>query len=244
MKPLLVATESSEAYAKMSRRALIVDDEVETCQLIQKIVRSLGIESVAVSRSAEASELLSRGKFAMVFLDYRMTFPDGLELTRQMRDGRPNRMTTVILMSDDRHPSALSKGFEAGASFFLYKPIDKDRLLKLIRATQGAREQEHRRTRRIPLRATVRLRYDQQEIKGETVDVSLEGLLVKCPQTVPIGSSVDIYLQLSKAIRPIVCAGSMVRLGGPNEMGIHLGRLSLTESLRLQDFLLPMVPVE
>jgi CheY-like chemotaxis protein len=228
----------------MSRRALIVDDEVETCQLIQKIVNSLGMESVAVSRSVEASELLSRGKFAVVFLDYRMPYPDGLELTRQMRDGRPNRMTTVILMSDDRHPNALTKGFEAGASFFLYKPIDKDRLLKLVRATQGTSEQERRRTRRIPLRSTVRMRYGQQEIEGETVDVSMEGLLVRCSRTVPIGSSLDICLQLSRAIRPIIGAGLVVRFAGPNEMGIHLGRLSLPESQRLQDFLIPMVPAQ
>jgi DNA-binding response OmpR family regulator len=228
----------------MSRRALIVDDELETCQLIEKVLNSLGIESIAVRQSAEASELLSRGKFAVAFLDYRMPFPDGLELTRRMRGGRHNRMTTVILMSDDRHPNALTKGFEAGASFFLYKPIDKERLLKLVRATQGASEQERRRTRRIPLRSLVRLRYGQQEIEGETVDVSMEGLLVKCPRTVPIGSSVDICLQLSHAIRPIMGAGSVVRLTGANEMGVHLGRLSVAESQRLQDFLIPLVPDE
>jgi len=225
----------------MARCALIVDDEAATRQLIEKVLISLGIESVAVSRSAEASDLLNRGKFAVVFVDSHMAFPDGLELTRQMREGRYNRMTTVILMSDDRHPKALSKGFEAGASFFLYKPIDKDQLLRLVRATQGASELERRRTRRIPLRSFVRLRYGKQEIEGETVDVSMEGVLVKCSWTVPIGSSVDISLNLSNAMRPIVGAGSAVRFASTNEMGIHLGRLSVAESQRLQDFLLPLV---
>jgi hypothetical protein len=42
------------------------------------------------------------------------------------------------MISDDQNPHAMSQGFEAGASFFLYKPIDKERLLRLVRATQGA----------------------------------------------------------------------------------------------------------
>jgi PilZ domain len=138
----------------------------------------------------------------------------------------------------------LSKGFEAGASFFLYKPIDKDRLLRLVRATQGASELERRRTRRIPLRSIVRLRYGKQVIEGETVDVSMEGLLVRCPRTVPIGSSVEISLHLSHSMRPIVGAGSVVRFASTNQMGIHLGRLSVAESQRLQDFLIPLVPDE
>jgi hypothetical protein len=60
-------------------------------------------------------------------------------------------------LSDDQRPSALSVGFAAGTSFFLYKPIDKDRLLKLIRATQGAMEHERRRTGRVPIQSKVSL---------------------------------------------------------------------------------------
>ena len=79
-----------------------------------------------------------------------MTSPDGPELTRQMRDSTFNRMTPVVLISDDQRPTAVSQGFEAGASFFLYKPIDKERLLRLVRVTQASAEHERRRTRRVP----------------------------------------------------------------------------------------------
>jgi DNA-binding NarL/FixJ family response regulator len=82
-------------------------------------------------------------------------------------------MTPMVLISDDQRPSALSLGFAAGASFFLYKPIDKDRLLKLIRATQGAMEHERRRTRRVPIQSRVRLTMGDEELIGETVDVSM-----------------------------------------------------------------------
>jgi len=108
-----------------------------------------------------------------------MAAPDGIELARQVRVSRWNRTTPIVLISDDQRPSAMSVGFEADASFFLYKPIDKDRLLKLLRATQGPAEQERRRTRRIAIQSKVRLRYRADELEGETVDVSLSGVLVK-----------------------------------------------------------------
>jgi CheY-like chemotaxis protein len=75
-----------------------------------------------------------------------------------MRSSRFNRTTPIVLISDDQRPSALSVGFAAGASFFLYKPIDKAQLLKLVRATQGAMEHERRRTRRLTIPSRVRLK--------------------------------------------------------------------------------------
>ncbi len=124
----------------MQRRGLVVDDEPVVCEMIRQVLRSAGMEALTLTRSTEAPEIIDEGKFDMVFLDLHMPSPDGIELARQMRSSRFNRMTPIVLISDDQRPSALSVGFAAGASFFLYKPIDKDRLLKLVRATQGAME--------------------------------------------------------------------------------------------------------
>src|SRR5713101_1862932 len=162
----------------MERRALIVDDERAICELIEKVLTSVGIESLTLTESTEATEILRHGKFSVAFLDYRMASLDGRSITRQLRDSASNRRTPIVLISDDQRPAAMSKGFEAGASFFLYKPIDKDRLLKLVRATQGAIEHERRRTRRVPIKSRVQLCFREQVIEGETIDVSMEGLLV------------------------------------------------------------------
>jgi len=124
----------------------------------------------------------------------------------------------------------------------MYKPLDRERLLMIVRATQGAIEHEHRRTRRVPVKSRVLLKHDGHVIEGESVDVSMEGVLVKAQRIVPVGSSVDIQLQLNRAMGPIVGVGSVVRVAAANHMGIHLGRLSLPESQKLQDFLLPLIP--
>ncbi len=226
----------------MQKRALIVDTETETCNLIEKVLTSVGIDSLTLNRSSEAPEILREGKFAVAFFAVRMTSPDGPELTPQMRDSTFNRMTPVVLISDDQRPAAVSQGFEAGASFFLYKPVDRERLLRLVRATQASTEHERRRTRRVPVKSRVSLSHGSQQIDGESVDVSMEGVLVKAPRAFPVGSSVNVAMHLSQGMRPIVGAGCVVRLSAGNQMGIHLGRLEMTESQRLQEFLLPLIP--
>jgi DNA-binding response OmpR family regulator len=229
---------------EMQRRALVVDDEAATCELIQRVLYAAGVDALTLTRSDQAASFLEEGKFDMVFFDLHMGSPDGIELSREMRRAGSNRTTPIILLSDDLRPSAMSQGFAAGASFFLYKPVDRERLLKLVRATQGRMDHEKRQTRRVPLLSKVRLRFGFEEILCETVDVSLDGILVKAPRTIPAGTSVQVSMELTQRMKPVVGAGSVVRLLGGNQMGIHLDRLPVEESARLQEFLLPMIPRE
>ena len=228
----------------MQGRGLIVDDDPAVCEMVGKVLASAGMEALTLTRSTEAAGFLAEGKFDLVFLDLHMAAPGGIELARQMRRSQWHRRTPIIFISDDQRPSAMSIGFEAGASFFLYKPIDKGRLLKLIRATQGAMEHERRRTRRVPLHSKVHLTCGTEEMEGEIVNVSLGGFLVKAPHTLPLGSPVRVSLSLSQRTKPILGAGSVVRLLDGNQMGIQLDELSVADSERLQEILLPMLPNE
>jgi len=227
----------------MHRRALVVDDEPVVCELIGKILNSAGMEALTLTRSTEPPEILEEGMFDVVLLDLHMPSPDGIELARQMRNSRFNRMTPIVMISDDQRPSALSVGFAAGASFFLYKPSDKDRLLKLVRATQGAMEPERRRTRRVPLQSKALLRFGGEELEGETINVGMSGLLVQAPRVAPVGSSLRMSLHLSQRMRPIAAGGSVVRIHGGNQTGIQLHQLTLPDSERLQEFLLHLIPI-
>ncbi|HEY2545590.1 MAG TPA: response regulator [Candidatus Acidoferrum sp.] len=225
----------------MQRRALVVDEEPTTCDLIRKVLYAAGVDALTLTQSGQAVSFLEEGKFDMVFFGLHMESPDGIELSREVRRTGSNRNTPIILLSDDQRPSAMSQGFAAGASFFLYKPIDKERLLKLVRATQGRMDHERRQTRRVPLQSKVRLKFGFEEIVAETVDVSMQGLLVKSHRMIPAGSPVQVSMELTQRMKPIVGAGSVVRIIGGNHMGILLDRLPVGESERLQEFLLPMI---
>src|SRR5271155_4425084 len=135
-------TADQDQEGEMQRRALVVDDEQATCELIQKVLYAAGVDALTLTSSGQAASFLEEGKFDMVFFDLHMGSRDGIELSREMRRAGSNRTTPIILLSDDQRPSAMSQGFAAGASFFLYKPVDRERLLKLIRATQGRMDHE------------------------------------------------------------------------------------------------------
>jgi CheY-like chemotaxis protein len=225
----------------MQRRALVVDDDVSTCEFIQTVLVANGQEVLTVSNSQEASNHLRREKFSVALIDFAMPAPDGVELTRRARDSGLNQRTPIIVVSDDQTPGAASLAFGAGASFFLYKPIDKTRLVKLINATQGAIEHERRRFRRVPVRSRVQLKLGPQHWLGETIDLSLDGMLVKGAGGFPAGANVQVNLHLAPDIKPIEGAGSVVRVLTENRMGIQLNQLPLAESGRLQEFLLPLI---
>jgi CheY-like chemotaxis protein len=227
----------------MQKQILIVDDEEAVCQMVGKVLTAAGMEPLALTSSTQALDLLNQEKFDMVFFDLHMPAPDGMELSRHLRLSRWNRTTPIILISDDQRPSAMSVGFEAGANFFLYKPIDKERLLKLIRCTQGTIDYGRRRTRRVAFSSKVKLNSGGEVVEGETIDVSLCGILVKSGRTLPRGTPLRISMELGPQMRPVVAAGSVVRVLDGNVMGIQLDQLSVAESERLQEFLLPLIPI-
>lgn len=228
----------------MQKQVLIVDDDDAVCQMVEKVLTAAGMEPRSLTNSSRALDLLNQEKFEMVFFDLHMASPDGMELARHLRRSTWNRTTPIILISDDQRPSAMSVGFEAGASFFLYKPIDRERLLKLVRATQGSIDYGRRRTRRVALQTKVKLNSGADTVECETIDVSLCGLLVKAGRTLARGTPVRVSLELAPQMKPILVAGSVIRVIEGNRMGIQLDRLSLAESERLQEFLLPLLPVK
>ena len=227
----------------MQRQVLIVDDEEAVCQMVGKVLASAGMEPLALTRGSRALDLLNQEKFDMAFFDLHMAPPDGMDLARHLRRSSWNRTTPIILISDDQRPGAMSVGFEAGANFFLYKPFEKECLMKLIRATQGTIDYGRRRTRRVSLHSRVKLNSGEDLLEGETLDVSLCGLLVKAGRTLARGTPVRVSMELAPRMKPVVVAGSVVRVLDGNLMGIQLDQLSVAESERLQEFLLPLIPI-
>jgi len=224
----------------MGKRALVVVDEgPAVSDLIQAVLKSVDMDSVTLTKGADAPVLLNNEKFAMTVLDLH-ELPDALALTRLARVSGLNRNTPIILMSDDQSTTAVAEGFEAGVSFFLYKPVDEGRLLKLVRATSDAAGPRKRRFRRVPLQSRVHLAFAQRELEAETIDVSLNGMLVRAQGHFPAGSAVRIRLYLSPEIQPIVGSGYVMRTLAGNRMAIQLDRLTPAETGRLQEFLLPL----
>jgi len=146
---------------RVPQRALVVDDDLETCKLIQLILHSADMEALISTDSVQASELLRGQKFDAVFFDVNMPSPDGIELTRLTRASGYNQETPVIMVTGEEDPSVLGRGFQAGANFFLFKPINKERLLNLSRVTHSAVQHEKRHYQRVVVRRDVQILLDE-----------------------------------------------------------------------------------
>jgi DNA-binding response OmpR family regulator len=157
-----------------------------------------------------------------------------------MRASGCNQKTTVIMITGTEDPYVVRRGFQAGANFLLFKPVNNERLLNLSRVAQSAAQRERRRFQRAAVSRNVQVTLDGEILEAETVDVSLDGLLVRAARTFAQGSQVSVRLFLSSDTQPITANGTVVRLVGPL-MGIHLDHVGNDGIKRLQDFLLPFV---
>jgi PleD family two-component response regulator len=124
----------------LETRILVVDDDPTVSELVQEVLGLAGIESLSLTSNKKAATHLAQEKFGTAFLDVRMPPPDGIELARQIRTSGLNRMTPMVVITGEDDRSILARAFEAGATFFLFKPIDRHRmLLSLAKTLRGFR---------------------------------------------------------------------------------------------------------
>jgi two-component system chemotaxis response regulator CheY len=222
-------------------RALVIEDEPAMPSLLKEALGAADIEAFTLVNSAEADTRFQKEKFDVILVDASTSSENGSKLVQKIRSSGFNLKTPVIMISEDQRPDAVSKAFEAGASFFVYKPIDKAHLMRLIRVTQGTIEHEKRRFRRIAVQTKVQVKSGDKIAEGETIDVSLNGTLVRASSTFPPGSTVEVSLHLQPGLKPVVGIGSVMRVMAGNQMGIQLENLPASESGRLQEYLLPLI---
>jgi DNA-binding response OmpR family regulator len=222
-------------------RVLIVEDDPLAGELICEIVCSAGMDASFLTSSTEAAELLKREKYHAVFLDMRMPTPDGADLARQLRASRINASTVIVMISGDQDREVMRRAFEAGVEFFLFKPVDRNKLLRLIRVTEGSIERARRRFTRVRLRCRVSVESSNERLAGTTLDLSLSGALIQSPSVFPLGTVVKLSLEFAAGAAPLQFSARVVRTVGTDCMGIQFVNLEPKQSIRLQEYLLPLI---
>src|SRR5690242_170912 len=192
------------------KSALLVDGEPAISGLLQEILKSEGMEAVTLASASQAADYAHAQKFDVVFVDSSSPVSDGIELTRKIRGSGYNRKTPIVMITTPKYTGFLTEGFEAGASFLVYKPLDRTRLLRLVRVTQGAIENEIRRFRRVAVEFKALVKSGMEEIEATTIDVSLDGALVRAQRVFPRGMPVQISLFLPEK-DPLVGQGLVKR---------------------------------
>jgi len=111
-------------------RILIVDDEKGIRVTLGEFLSDAGHE-VGLAEDAEtATEMLGAGDFDVVVTDIIMPRITGVKLLKVVKEASPH--VQVILMTGEPNVETASEAVRAGAFDYLAKPIDIDRLLKVV----------------------------------------------------------------------------------------------------------------
>jgi CheY-like chemotaxis protein len=119
------------------KRVLLVDDDIRNVFSLSAVLEERGISIVAASCATEALEKLELSKnalpFDLVITDIMMPKMNGLELIRLIRAEEVFYSLPIIALTAKAMREDRINCIEAGASDYLTKPIDVDRLLSMMR---------------------------------------------------------------------------------------------------------------
>lgn len=104
-------------------KILMVDDDKLVTDLLQKLLRSEGYETIAVNDSTKAVEVAKAELPDLILLDLMMPQPDGFRVCRMLREDPTFTLTPIIIVTalDDGDSRAVA--FGAGATDYLTKPF-------------------------------------------------------------------------------------------------------------------------
>lgn len=115
------------------KRILIVDDDVELCELVAEYLRREGLETDSVHDGEAGLARAQSGDYAVVVLDVMLPGIGGFEVLRRLRTASQSQIPVVMLTARGDEVDRVL-GLELGADDYLPKPFSSRELVARIRA--------------------------------------------------------------------------------------------------------------
>lgn len=113
---------------------LFADDDEALRGMVTDLLEAAGHRVRAVASGAEALAEIRRLPPELAVLDYRMGRPDGLEVTRSLKDDPRFEHLPVLILTGEGQIENRLRGFEAGAEDYIAKPFDPRELVARVTA--------------------------------------------------------------------------------------------------------------
>ncbi len=123
-------TQGSES--KSAHHALIVDDDPDFCVLLREMLKWRGFEVSVAYSASDALSSMGQVHPEIMLVDIQMPEVDGLELIRKIRSDKSFAETPIIVITATAMQDMLLASREAGADFFLTKPVSYFELERTI----------------------------------------------------------------------------------------------------------------
>jgi len=115
------------------KKILVIDDDHKNIFALTAILRSRGFEVLSALSAGEGLSMMSKGSgIGIVLLDMMMPDVDGYEMLSRIRGNEELRSMPVIAVTAQAMTGDRERCLAAGADDYVSKPIDVDRLMKLL----------------------------------------------------------------------------------------------------------------
>ena len=114
----------------MANKALIIDDDVSTLDLMKFNLKAKGFEVTTAERGEQGIKLVEDNDFDIILTDLNLPDFDGIEMVRRCKQYAPD--TEIIMITGYSSTEKAIEATKAGAFYFFEKPVEFDELLVLI----------------------------------------------------------------------------------------------------------------
>jgi two-component system chemotaxis response regulator CheY len=113
-------------------KILIVDDTRTLRELLRDALLGAGHRVVEAEDGEHGLERFAAEQPAMVITDLHMPRMDGIELTRKIRARPDGRSVPIFILTTETAPERKNQGRSAGATGWMVKPFNSERLIGTI----------------------------------------------------------------------------------------------------------------
>src|SRR6202165_2285660 len=205
-------------------KLLIVEDNLASLELMAEVFTSLKEAGRPVSDSEKAVGMVNQEKFDGIFLDLEMPKLNGFDLARLIRKSSWNKSTPIIIVTGRDERQTMQEAFAIGATFFLQKPVDRQKLSTLFRTVSGGMSENRRKSIRVPLQTEVICPVGSRTIRGITWNLSQGGMQGEASD-LHVKDTVRLSFRLPVSGTSIDVTGT-VAWAGENRQGIQFTTLS------------------
>ncbi len=117
---------------RLSGRVLLVEDEPINREIGCELLKHIGLTVIAAENGALAVDRVKAEKFDLILMDVQMPVLDGLAATRQIRALPDGATLPIIALTANAFAEDRIRCLQAGMNDFLTKPVEPERLYKLL----------------------------------------------------------------------------------------------------------------
>ena len=121
----------------MAKTILTIDDSASIRQMVAFTLKSAGYD---VMEAADGEDGLSKARTRtpdLVLTDQNMPRMDGLTLIKNLRGLPQYRSTPILMLTTESSDAMKASGRAAGATGWLVKPFDPQKLLEVVKKVIG-----------------------------------------------------------------------------------------------------------